>query len=324
MGVRGRVARSLMFVLLALHGFLAAQAQEQERVLVPWKTIAGGQLVVLAESDGEFLRGGAQGHLSLASPSSVAVRGSDLYVADGGARKIFRLDAAQQIMAVVPGADATSRTRLQTGADQTLFVLDAGSATVLHFSRSGELLETMSDPQDAASLGDFVVEELSGQIIASDRKSGRLLVIDPPDWTSRTLPVGGEGRTASWGALASRGGNIYAVDRNCSCVVVMDADGRVLERVGEGTLVQPRALAVDHFGRIFVADGFDRTLGIYQGGKRVAGYEARKLHLNEFSALAIDERVLYVADESGGQVAAFYIRPPRKNGRDGANGSKSR
>lgn len=313
----GLAARCALAATLALHGFLPAQAQE--RVLVPWKTITGAQLAARADSGGDLFPGESQGFVPFISPSSVAARGSELYVADSGARKIFRLDTAQQIMVAVPGMDAVSGTRLQAGSDQTLFVLDAGSATVLNISRSGLLLESLSDPQVAVNLGEFAVEEISGQIIASDRRSGRLLVIDPPGWVSRTLPAGGEGRAASLGALASRGGNIYAVDRNCSCVVVMDADGRVLERVGEGALIQPRALAVDHFGRIFVADAFSQMLNVYRDGERVASYEARKLQVSEFSALAFDEGTLYVADGPGGQVLAFHVRPPRKSGK-GARG----
>lgn len=318
----GLAARSVLAAALALHGFLPAQAQE--RVLVPWKTITGAQLAERADSGGDLLPGVSAGYVPFIFPSSVTARGTDLYVADSGARKIFRLDVAQQIMVAVPGMDAVPRTRLQAGPEQTLFALDAGNATILHFSRSGQLLETLSDPEAAASLGEFAVEEISGQIIASDSRSGRLLVIDSPGWVSRTLPVGGEGGAASLGALASRGGYIYAVDRNCSCIVVMDADGRVLERVGEGTLVQPRALATDHFGRIFVADAFNHTLGVYRDGERVASYEARKLQAREFSALAFDEGVLYVADGPGGQVLAFHVRPPRKNGKGARRGEEDR
>lgn len=318
----GLAARSVLAAALALHGVLPAQAQE--RVLVPWKTITGAQLVASADGGGDLLPGESSGYVPFLFPSSVTARGPDLYVADSGARKIFRLDTAQQIMVAVPGMDAVSGTRLQAGSDQTLFVLDAGSATVLHFSRSGQLLETLSDPQAVASLGEFAVEESSGQIIASDRRSGRLLVIDSPGWANRTLPVGGGGGAASLGALASRDGQLYAVDRNCSCIVVMDGDGRVLERVGEGTLVQPRALAVDHFGRIFVADAFNHTLGVYKDGERVASYEARKLQVREFSALAFDEGILYVADGPGGQVLAFHVRAPRKSGKGARRSEEDR
>lgn len=318
----GLAARSALVAVLVLHGLLPAQAQE--RVLVPWKTITGAQLAARADSGGDLLSGESAGYVPFIFPSSITARGPDLYVADSGARKIFRLDMAQQIMVAVPGMDANSRTRLQAGPEQTLFVLDAGSATVLQFSRSGQLLETLNDPQAAASLVEFAVEENSGQIIASDRRSRRLLVIDSPGWASRTLPVGGGGGAASLGALASRGGKLYAVDRNCSCIVVMDVEGRVLERVGEGALVQPRALATDHFGRIFVADSFNHSLEVYEDGERVTSYEARKLLVKEFSALAFDEGILYAADGPGGQVLAFHIRPPRKSGKDAKRSEENR
>ncbi|MBI4936938.1 MAG: hypothetical protein HY846_01720 [Nitrosomonadales bacterium] len=302
------LVRSALAAALMLCG--AVHAQTQDRLLVPWKTITGGQLVAQTDSGGDLLSGEQLGYAALAFPSSVAVRGPDLYIADSGARKIYRFDPALQVLSAVAGMDATSRTRLQVGPDQTLFVLDAGSSTILHFDRAGRLLETLSDPQASASLEEFAVEEFSGQIVASDRRSGRLVAIDPASWISRILPPGGERRPASWGALANKGGNTYAVDRSCSCVIAMDEEGRVRERIGEGTLVQPRGLAADQYGRLFVADAFNQTLWVYLHGERIANFEARKLHITEFGSLAADEGALYIADGPGGQVAVFHIRPP--------------
>jgi streptogramin lyase len=296
----------------------------QDRVLIPWKTLAGGQVVTRLDSSGDPLLGEAQGYSAFVFPSALVVRGPDLYIADSGARKIYRFDPALQVLIAVPGMGATSRTRLQVGPDRTLFVLDAGSSAVLRFDRTGQLLETLADPQAEAALEEFVVDDHSGQIVAADRRSRRLVMIDPPGWVIRSLPATGAGEPASWGALAGSGHSRYAVDGTCSCVVALDEDGRVRDRIGKGDLVQPRALAADQHGRLFIADAFTHTLRIYRHGERVASYEARKLHVSEFSALAIDEGSLYVADGPGGQIAVFHIRPPRKTGKDDPSGAEDR
>ncbi|MBI5659048.1 MAG: hypothetical protein HZC43_05755 [Nitrosomonadales bacterium] len=324
-GLRALAVRGALAVALILYGILPALAQD--RVLVPWKTITGGQLAVHLDSNGDPLPGEPQGYAALVFPSSLAARGPDLYIADSGARKIYRFDSTLQVLVALPGMDAASRTRLQVGPDRTLLVLEAGSAAVLHFKRNGELLETLPDPQAEADLEEFVADEFSGMIVASDRRSRRLIAIDPPGWASRAFPVAGEGEHVSWGALASKERSVYAVDRSCSCVVAMDEEGRVRERIGKGELVRPHALAADQYGRLFIADAFNQTLWVYLHGERVASYGARKLHVTEFGALAIDEGSLYVADGPGGQVAAFHIRPPRKrskSGSDGSDGSESR
>lgn len=306
--LRTLVVSGMLVVALMLHAMGPALAQD--RVLVPWQVITGGRLATKLDDNGFPLPGESQGFLAFTFPSSLAVRGSDLYVADSGARKVFRFDSALQVLSVVPGIDAASWTRLQVGLDQSLFVLDAGSSTVLHFNRGGQLLETLSDPQAAANLAEFVVDDLSGQVVASDRRSRRLVVINPLGWAKRPLNIAGEGALMSLGALASTGRSMYAIDKGCSCVVAIDEEGQVRERIGQGTLVQPHALAIDHYGQIFVADGFNHTLRVYLRGELIASYEARKLHITEFSALAVDEGAFYVADGPGGQVVTFHIRPP--------------
>ena len=303
-------ARTLVAVALLIHAMEPALAQE--KVLVPWRVITGGQLAALVDVAGSPLPGELRGFLAFSFPSALAARGPDIYVADSGARKVYRFDAVFQTLSIVPGIAAAPWTRLQVGMDQSLFALDAEGSAVLHYSRGGQLLETLGDPLAAAGLAEFVVDELSGQIIASDRGNRRLMVIYPHGWANHPLSATGEGELAALGALASAGRIMYAIDKGCSCIVSIGEDGTVHERIGQGMLVQPRALATDRHGRIFVVDGFDQTLRVFLGGELIASYGARKLHVTEISALAVDEGTLYVADGPGAQVAVFHIRPPAR------------
>ena len=136
------------------------------------------------------------------------------------------------------------------------------------------------------------------------------MVFNPLGWAKRPLDIAGEGALMSLGALASTGRNMYAIDKDCSCIVAIDEEGQVRERIGQGTLAQPHALVVDLYGHLFVTDDFNHMLRVFLHGELIASYEARKLHITEFSALAVDEGVLYIADGPGGQVVTFHIRPP--------------
>ena len=84
------------------------------------------------------------------------------------------------------------------------------------------------------------------------------------------------------------------------------------ERIGQGVLTQPYAVAADQNGYLFTADASNRKLWVYLRGEWVASYEARKLHVNEISAMAVAEGALYIADGPGGQVVSFHIRPPKE------------
>lgn len=281
----------------------------QSRVLTHWATITGGKLASQVDSSGYPLLGGPKEFLPFVYPVSLAVRGSDFFIADSGAHKIYRFDQEQEILSVVPRISASTRTRLQIGLDQTLFVLDAGGSSVLHFDRAGQLLESYSDPQDVAILEEFVVRAHSGQVLAIDRKSRKLIAVDS-GWLKFPPTSTDEDTAMQLGVMASMGGEIYAIDKSCSCVAVLDEEGKVRERIGQGILAQPYSLAADQSGYLFVADAPSRKLWVYLRNKWVASYEARKLHVNEISAMAADEGVLYIADGPGGQVVSFRIRPP--------------
>ncbi len=282
----------------------------QDRVLVPWNTISGGRLASQVDRSGYPLTSDLQDFHPFVYPAFLAVRGQDFLIADSGARKIYRYDLEQQVLSIVPGISASVRTRMQIGQDQTLFVLDAGDSTVLHFNRGGQLLDSYSDPRNGFKLEDFIVMGHSGHILAIDRKNNGLVAVNS-GWAKIPLSTAAVGATMKLGALANAGGgDIFAIESNCSCVVVLDEDGRVHQQLGVGVLVQPYSVAADRQGYVFVADAANQKLWVFLRGKQIASYEARKLHVNEISAMAVDEGVLYIADGPGGQVVTFHVRPP--------------
>lgn len=303
-------ARAALWTI-ALVIFGSSSVFAQSRVLAHWNTITGGRLASHVDSSGYPLADGLQEFHPLVYPAFLAIRGSDFFIVDSGARKIYRLDQEQQILSVLPGISASIRTRLQIGLDQTLFVLDAGDSSILHFDRGGRLLESYSDPQDTAILEEFVVKEQSGRVLAIDRKNKKLIAVDS-GWLKFPLIASDESKAMQLGALASLGADIYAIDKSCSCIAILDEEGKLRERIGQGLLSQPYALAADQNGYLFVADASNHKLWVHLRGEWVASFEARKLHVNEISAIAVAEGALYIADGPGGQVVSFFIRPPKE------------
>lgn len=299
------------FLAIAIQLLCMSIVYAQERILVPRHTIAGGPLASQIDSSGFPLTDSLQEFQPLVYPVFLAARAPDFYIADSGAHKIYRYDLDQQILSVVPDIGASMRTRLQIGLDQTLFVLAAGESTILRIDRAGKLLDSLSDPQDAARLEEFIVKENSGQILATDRASRELVEISPgrsPYFLSATSKAAAE----QLGALTGIGGDIYAIDKKCSCIVVLDEWGKVRDYIGQGTMAQPSSVAVDRSGYLFVADASNKKLRIYLNGSQIAVYEARKLHVEDISAMVVDEGTLYIADGPGGKVVSLYIRPPKE------------
>lgn len=291
-------------------------AQAQQNVLSPWQTIQGGRLISQLDANGFPVPGALQEYTALISPTALAVRGNDLYIADSGARRLYRFDHTLQAMSVVSDIDGYPLavmpwTRMQVGVNMSLFVLKAENSTILHYTRNGRLLQTLADPQMTSRLAEFAVDDSLGWLVASDKQNNRLLVLHMLGNVSRVIdPVGRE--FAPLGALTLFGRTLYVLDTVCSCVAVLDEEGHVLERIGQKALIQPRALAVDRNGLIFVADSVDRSLKVFLHGALIASYSAPSLGVTEISALAIDEGSLYIADGQGAKVMAFRINTPAK------------
>ena len=72
------------------------QVSTQRDVLAPWQVITGGRLATQVDANGFPVQGTLQGFTTLIHPAALAVRGTDLYIADSGARKVYRFDSTLQ------------------------------------------------------------------------------------------------------------------------------------------------------------------------------------------------------------------------------------
>ena len=284
------------------------RSNQPHEMLVPLQMITGGQLAARVDVNGFPVPGAMQGFSSLVFPSALAVRGTDLYIADSGARKLYRFDTITQIMTIVPGIVAMNWTRMQVGTDLSLFVLDPLRVNILHYTRGMQPLQTLGDPSVSVSLDGFVIDEGLGSIIASDRLSQRLLMFSSLGGPALPLDSARAGEFRPLGALARAGRTVYAIDNACFCIAVLNESGSIIERIGKGVLNQPQALAADRHGYIFVSDAADRSLKVFLSGELVASVGVQKLHATEITALAVDENILYIADGPGSRVLSFRIQ----------------
>lgn len=287
-----------------------AYVPPQEDLLIPGRTLNGGWMVSRQDQNGVPIPGAFKGFANFIFPSALSAHAPDLYIADAGTRKVYRYNNDMQALSVMAGIDATTVTRLQAGPDQSLFVLDPARSLISRYSRGGQKLQMLSSPVSTARLTEFVLDESIARIFAVDQLNGQLVPLRPLGSADMPMISAGSGEIKVMGALARTGGVMYVVDTACVCVVSIDESGQVLERFGQGDLIQPRAMVADKYGRVFVADGFDRTLKIFMQGILISSYPPGKLHVTEITALAIDQGTLYVADGPGAKVLTFRVRSP--------------
>lgn len=287
-----------------------ADASHQEDLLIPGRTLNGGWMVSRQDQNGMPIPGSFKGFVNFIFPSALSARGPDLYIADAGTGKVYRYYNDLQALSVMSGVDVTTVTRLQAAPDQSLYVLDPVRSVISRYGRGGQKLQTLSSPVSSARLTEFVLDEALARIFAVDQLNGQLVPLRPLGSADMPIITAGSGEVMVLGAVAMSGRVIYVVDTACVCVAAIDDAGRVVSRFGQGDLIQPRAIIVDNYGRILVADGFDRTLKIFRQGLLIARYPPERLHVTEITALAIDRETLYVADGPGARVLTFRVRAP--------------
>lgn len=280
------------------------------------QTIRGGRLATSLDATGSPEPGSLRGYVNFISPSQLAVRGPDLYISDVGTRKLYRFDSLNQVLSVVPGVNVTPQTRMQVGSDLSLYVLDAHRSVILHITRGGRLLRTLPGTDLAINLVDFYLDEPFGRIVASDQLNQRLLTLPMAGRHVNILPDAEVGAFSALGAVAGVGREMFVLDTACACIVRVTENGRVQERFGQGTLIQPRSMVADRYGRLFVADVFDRTLKVFYQGALIARFEPHQLNVVGISGMAMDGGLLYLSDGPGARVVVFRVQPPSRVAND--------
>ena len=251
--------------------------------------------------------------IKLIHPSSVTATGPYLYVADSGAGALLRIDPITQAVARLAQLPILPGVRIKSGPDGTVYVLRPDRGEVSRFSPDGQRLGDFAAPFDILRPSDLVVEPTLNRVWIAD-SAGGVFAFHPSGRMSEPMAGRGDGfALPGTGATILAAGEraVVGIDPGCRCVLGFDADGRIRERFGEGELVNPDGLALDHYGRTWVIDRGDGRLKIFQGTALVHTLAAPQLGLVQFTAIAIYRQRVYIADGAGGKIGTYALLPPR-------------
>lgn len=316
----GRRCRSLRNWLIFFFAPLlcvdaAAQAADctvnTQPVLVPWTTLAGARIAARPSPLSALPRKlDFAGYLPWLSPTMVAARGNIVYVVDDGRRQIFQYDLAQQTMTPFAAYSAGAVSGIAVAPDLSLYVADINARRVLHFSVDGRLLRTFGNDLEVARPVAVLFDEASGNILVADSLYNHVVVFNS---LGRVLSVLQSSEGRSMEAMVQGPDGLYLLDRLGKQVVVIGQDGADRYTLGNGTLKNPGAIAVDRFNRVFVSDSFDNTIKIYAHGQLVAsfgGTGANPAAFNRITSLWLEQNMLYVADSLNARIQTFRLAPP--------------
>jgi DNA-binding beta-propeller fold protein YncE len=249
--------------------------------------------------------------LNFQLPVGVAASGDRVWIADAGWRQLFRLERSRdQLVSLGPYASAFAAdhaTSMQPTSDGGLWLADPGGRRVIQLDSIGRVRRTLSDERLASRPVAVVATESPGDVYVADSTEAKIVVFEP---FGRVLRRFGGDKLQSVAAMVRGPDGLYVVDRLAQQVVVFGFDGAVRLTFGEGTLVSPRAIAVDAARRVFVADDADQRIKVFLDGEPIAVFGGGAgTRFGKIDALAVDGQLLYVADSLNARVQILLVSP---------------
>lgn len=221
---------------------------------------SSGNLIVSDSKRHTVMRFDPTGHLltewgpsfgatQLGEPAGVAVSGSNYYVVDRGALRIFRLDASGQVQAAL-NLDTLGTYGLNgmaVDANGNLYVADTGRNRVLVFSPTGQLVKQVG--HGGNDLGGFTQPMMmafapDGSFFVADWENNRIERFNPGFEATDAWPIGFH----AFGVAVDQIGRVYAPDSEHRRVEVFSPQGAQLGEMGAPGVpaleVPPRQVAL--------------------------------------------------------------------------------
>ncbi len=274
----GRVLGSAAGVAVNAHGqvFVFHRVNRVWSEPLPLEPIAAPAIAVFDARSGKLLREIAPA--TFAMPHGLSIdREGNLWATDVALHQVFKLTPEGKVLMVlgergVPGADSdhfNRPTQVGFAADGTILVADGYRNTrIARFSADGRFIGQWGTPGDGP--GQFntphgIAIDAAGKVYVADRQNDRIQVFDGEGhllaiWASPQIgrPYGIVVLGPDRFAIAD-GGDQPKDGPDRAALVIVDGQGRVIERVGrygnqDGQFRMAHHLAADSAGDIYVVD----------------------------------------------------------------------
>ncbi|MBL8308772.1 MAG: hypothetical protein JNM33_18895 [Rubrivivax sp.] len=250
------------------------------------------------------------------APAALALRGTDLLVADAGSGRLWRADAYGLHVTGIAGAPVGRQTALALGPDLSAWVLDPFTRQVLRFGRDARLLQTLRVGIAGGAPAAIALAEDGFTLLVADAVGAAWSEHRGVGGVVRQIAPEAEGgqRISGVDALAAGRDGVVVLDRLRGVVHRVSREGRVLQTLGRGQLRQPQAVALDRLGRIYVHEAQDASIVRLAAGGEVQRWSAAELGVQQIGGIAADEMTLAVADALAGAVVlhSFAHELPRE------------
>jgi len=314
---RRRRRAILLFLLLGLLAGLI--------LLIIWYLLFRQPLPLPTIPDAQ-LPGYSTSIYGVSSPTGVAVSrsGDWIYVSESGGERIVRIfdGAGNPVGTMAPPAETgNDHVPVYLAIDpltEEVYVSDRPTGTIYIYDREGRYQRPFAPakPQPGWQPVGLAFDP-AGNLYVTDLGTDpeRVAVFDRTGELIRT--IGADAKLSFPNAVAlDDAGLVYVTDSNNGRLLVFDAEGAIVGRIGRGAgsgnLGLPRGLAIDHQGRVFVVDTSGQGVVMYRALKAdqrrpdfVGFFGGQGVGDGQFAfpmGAATDDRGrIYVADTANGR-----------------------
>lgn len=249
---------------------------------------------------------------------NIAVASAQVTAEDYNRGVIFKLDLKSGRINVVQGAGDKVHDEISDihiGEDHSFYVTDVEGRRALQFSPKGKLLKVYQHPPNIYRPIAITVDEKNNEVIVADEMYSHIVSFDK----EKAIPKYGMGARGEGPGkfriitdmIAIPDGYLVS-DRIELRVQVLDKQGNYIADFGRADLMFPTALAMDKFGRVYVADKSDSTIKVYKAGKlmeKIGRNGYGPMEFRYISDMKIHKDQLYVVDSLNSRIQIFNIIP---------------
>ncbi len=268
-------------------------------------------------------------------PTSVAARGTALYVADPGAQALVILDPAEsheRKITRVGQDNLVSPVALALGPPNKLFLVDSALRKIFVIDGKGELLATIGGEGRLARPAGVAYDAASDRLYVSDAAAHRIFVFAADGRLVESFGSNGNGPgefNFPTHLALTRNGNLIVTDTLNYRVQIVRRNGDPLASFGHvgdgsGNFASPKGVGTDSEGNFYVVDAlFDAVQIFGPDGTLLLGFGERGTRAGRFwlpNGLFIDPQdTIYVADSYNQRISVFErVTPASKDGNDNA------
>lgn len=263
-----------------------------------------------------WLAGGKQ--VRFIDPAHMVKLGARYFIVDTGHESLFMYDESRK--ALMPVINISQYFVGDPGDiirtnDGYFFVSDPSGKRVLKFNKEYKLVAIFKDAMNLAQPQRLYYDEMGQRLFVSDGVFSRILVFNALGTPLYSIGQRGEepGQFISLTDFMVSDDKIYVTDSVGIRAQVMSIEGQAISQFGEDDLVMPLAIAMDKFGRIYIADRDDDLIKVFEDGAlrwKIGGSGVAPGRFKEINEMNIIDDHLYVVERINRRIQIFRVVPP--------------